>query len=173
VALAIEIVRRAIQKIKEPRFFRTERGYQGALISELRYLLQHTGAQLGNPIVEQEYQKRAREHGLQIRPDIIIHIPYERAVFNSRKEGNFVVIELKLRSSKEAAFNDFEKLERMCEVLGYPIGIFLNIDSNQLYLEEYLQEQERRRQYPRNYLLHEFSVRLERNTPLIQEYGSA
>ena len=168
--LAIEIVRMAIQRINEPRLFQTERGDQGALISELTNLLQQANTWLKNSI-EQEYQKRAREHGLRIRPDIIIHIPYERGMFSSREEGNFIVIELKRRASRRAAFGDFEKLEKICEVLKYPIGMFLNIDSEQLYLAEYLHK--RGREHHRKYFLYEFAVRLAQDTPVVREQSAA
>ena len=48
-------------------------------------------------IVKQEYQKRMKEHGFRIRPNIIIHVPFKNTGFASRHEGNFVVIELKHR----------------------------------------------------------------------------
>jgi hypothetical protein len=69
----------ALSTIKEPRLFKTERGYQGELLAALQSRLQ--GANFsGDPIVEQEYQKRVLPHGIRIRPDLLIHIPFERGV---------------------------------------------------------------------------------------------
>lgn len=89
----LNIIRESLSSIVNPHFFKTERGFQGELNSELRQRL--PSLEIDGAIVEQEYQKRMREHGFRIRPDIIIHIPFEQSELNSRKEGNFVVIELK------------------------------------------------------------------------------
>lgn len=62
----------ALAAVVAPRYFETERGFQGALQSELDRVLPKHQLSAG-AIVEQEYQKRLMFHGLQIRPDIIIH----------------------------------------------------------------------------------------------------
>ena len=69
--------------ITEPRFFATERGFQGELLAELRARL-HEAYFPGDPVVEQEYQKRMREHDIRIRPDLIVHIPFERGLTRVR-----------------------------------------------------------------------------------------
>lgn len=74
------------------------------------------------------------EHRLSLRPDIIVHIPFQRGT-RSRREGNFAVFELKLRAQLKDAQKDFEKLSRICSVLGYPLGIFINIDSEETYFD--------------------------------------
>lgn len=89
----------ALATIREPRFYDTERGYQGEVLAELRSRLVGAGLP-GDPVVEQEYQKTIPQHGLTIRPDIIIHIPFDRGVTGSRREGNFVAVELKRRGSR-------------------------------------------------------------------------
>ncbi len=99
----------ALLTIREPRFFDTERGYQRELLAELRNRLGGAGLP-GDPIVEQEYQKTIPHHGLTIRPDIIFHIPFERGVSDSRREGNFVAVELKRRASRRQAEDAFENL---------------------------------------------------------------
>lgn len=130
LALFIE----ALRMIKEPRFFGTERGYQGELLAELRNRL--GGARLpGDPIVEQEYQKTISLHGLTIRPDIIIHIPFERGVTNSRREGNFVAVELKCRVGRRQAGDAFENLRQIKEALNYPLTVFVNVDSANTHAE--------------------------------------
>lgn len=120
----------ALGNIREPRFFETERGYQGELLVQLAKCLK-TAAFPGDPIVEQEYQKTMPSHGIKIRPDIIIHIPFERGHVESRNQGNFVAIELKRRSTENEARDDFTNLAQMHEVLQYPLTVFINIDSEQ------------------------------------------
>ena len=103
--LILERVRQAIAGITAPRFYETERGYQGALLAELTNTLPDWATP--NAIVEQEYQKRAGAHGINIRPDIVIHEPFNEAIHGSRMEGNFVAVELKLNATAEAAMEDF------------------------------------------------------------------
>lgn len=118
----------ALGAIREPRFYDTERGYQGELLAELRSRI--VGADLpGDPVVEQEYQKTIPQHGLTIRPDIIIHIPFDRGVTGSRREGNFVAVELKHRGNRKQAEDAFENLRQIKEELNYPLTVFVNIDS--------------------------------------------
>lgn len=124
--------RQALTAIDQPRFFETERGFQGELrakleASQLRELLPQ-GA-----ILEQEYQKRLDTHGLKIRPDLIIHEPFDPARHSGRQQGNHAVIELKLRASQKRAEGDFKSLLAMMEVLEYPFGIFINIDSQRTH----------------------------------------
>jgi hypothetical protein len=116
--------------ITEPRLYGTERGYQGELLAQLRPRLRDELWLPGNPIVEQEYQKRAADHGVTIRPDLIVHVPFERRKTRSRRHGNFVAIEIKFRATAKAAEEDFGRLRLMKEKLGYPLTIFLNIDSD-------------------------------------------
>lgn len=127
----LDVLQDSLGSITDPRFFNTERGYQGALVSELSRRLGEIPIGPGNPIVEQEYQKRASEHHITIRPDIIIHIPFEREATPSRSHGNYVAIELNLRANPHEAAEDYENLRQLVEVLNYEIAIFINIDSNQ------------------------------------------
>lgn len=131
----IELFRQSLKAIREPRFFQSERGYQGALIAELRERLREKALFPGDPIVEQEYQKRLKDHGITIRPDLIIHIPYERGFVSEQNQGNFVAIEMKCRATPEQAKDDFNSLKIMKERLGYPITIFLNISSRRTFAE--------------------------------------
>ena len=156
------VIREALGRISERRFFQSERGYQGALSSELKQLLgQNARIWPGNPIFEEEYQRRLRDHGLRIRPDLILHVPFERGTVSDRREGNFVVIELKRRASPQQAFNEFDKLIRICRVLNYPMGVFINIDTDQHYLSRY--------QGDGADLILAFAVKLIHDTPMIRE----
>jgi hypothetical protein len=78
-------------------------------------------------IVEQEYQKRLPDHGIRVRPDIIIHIP--TLVGGNRRLGNFAVFELNLRAGEIEAREDFANLDAVLGALDYPLGVFINIDS--------------------------------------------
>jgi len=51
----------------------------------------------------------------------------------SRREGNFVAIELKRRATKAEALGDFASLQLMHEALAYPLMVFLNIDSDETF----------------------------------------
>jgi hypothetical protein len=113
----------ALSACAHPRFFETERGFQGQLLVELDKPV-HLPPQA---IIEQEYQKRLYIHGLTIRPDIVIHEPYHEGRHVSRATGNIAVIELKLKASADQAAADFESLAAMLKVLRYPFGIFVNI----------------------------------------------
>ena len=86
-------------------------------------------------IIKQEYQKRLMHHGLKIRPDIIIHEPFEAGHHASRSEGNIAVIELKRRADADGATGDFKSLLGMLDALDYPLGIFINIDAAETFYE--------------------------------------
>jgi hypothetical protein len=124
----------ALQSIREERLFQDERGYQGELLQEVGRRLER-GSLPGDPIIQQEYQKRLPLHGIRIRPDIIIHVPFDRGLAESRDEGNFVAIELKRRAAPKAARKAFANLARMKRALKYPLTIFINVDSKQTHFE--------------------------------------
>jgi hypothetical protein len=150
---AIIAVKKALERIKEPRFYRTERGFQGQLAAQLERLLEDSGlAGLERPIVEEEYQKTAGAHGINLRPDIIIHVPYERGVSPSRSHDNFLVVLLKLNANEQKAGDDFKDLEIVCAHLDYPLGVFVNIASSNLWLPKYKVITKG------NFTLHEFST---------------
>jgi hypothetical protein len=121
----------SLTAISTPRFFQTERGYQGALLSQLDRRLQLPDY----AIVEQEYQKQAGLHGVTIRPDIIIHEPFSPGRHGARTEGNLAVMELKLRATPAEALADFENLGLMLNKLSYQLGIFINIDSTSTHVD--------------------------------------
>jgi len=133
----LKIFKDSLRAITDKRYFSTERGYQGQLLIELNKRLEIEPIFPSEVIVEQEYQKVLEKHGITIRPDIIIHIPYEEGIYPNRRTGNFIVIQLKLRASESQAREDFDKLDLMFEKLEYPLGIFLNIDSNKTFFDCY------------------------------------
>src|SRR4051794_7085691 len=69
----------ALQRIQDPTLFADERGYQGELKSRLdrALALEIPEDDFAAPQVREEYQKRADAHGIRLRPDIIIHVPFE------------------------------------------------------------------------------------------------
>lgn len=130
----VQMLTESLASIRESRLLKSERGYQGELLAELKKRL-NSASFPGDPIVEQEYQKRFREHGITIRPDLIVHVPFDRGTTGTRAEGNFVAIELKRRATRDEALGDFQSLEAMCGKLGYPLTIFINIDAPDTYAE--------------------------------------
>ncbi len=109
----LDKLRESIRAITDSRYFATERGYQGQLIAELSRRANIKQNFHDNAILEQEYQKRSGKHGINIRPDIILHIPYEKAMYGNRRSGNFVIIQLKRKASVDKAREDFHKLDLM------------------------------------------------------------
>lgn len=122
----LEAIRESLHAIVEPRFYETERGFQGQLLVELSRRIPECFPD-DRAIIEQEYQKTLERHGLTIRPDIIIHQPFDPAIHETRRDGNFAVIELKLRAGPKKATEDFGNLYSMMTLLHYPIGIFINV----------------------------------------------
>lgn len=82
----ISHISKILTSIKQPRFNETERGFQGEFLALLRETLPEVGLP-GDAIVEQEYQKRIREHGITLRSDISVHIP--APVGGNRRRNNF------------------------------------------------------------------------------------
>ncbi len=129
----------SLKLIQEPRFFETERGFQGQFNTVLQDFLIRRRILPGKYIVEEEYQKTTKHHGSSLRPDIIIHRPS----VNPRK-NNLCVYAFKRRASVTAAQNDFKKLQEMLDKLDYEIAVFINIDSKKHYLGQCLGKQDGR-----------------------------
>lgn len=127
----------AMCRITHPRYYESERGYQGALQVQLHTELAEL--EWEGAIIEQEYQKRIKEHNVNIRPDLIIHVPFDDGIHHSRDEDNFVVFELKLgvSLSKKKALADYESLANMCEALSYPYAVFIIINGDESFLNDY------------------------------------
>jgi len=118
-----------IAQVTSPRFFASERGYGGELARHLGNALEPLGLFQTNAIIEQEAQKSWKKHKTGQRPDIIFHVPAEVSGASVFK-NNFVAWALKVRATKKKAADDFNKLDAMFEKLGYPLGFFINIDSD-------------------------------------------
>jgi hypothetical protein len=97
-----------------------------------------------------------------LRPDIILHIPFDRDVSPTRRYDNFLVILLKLSADQTRANEDFSKLSTICMALDYPIGAFLNVASTNLWLPHFTQKP------AGNFTLYEFAVSLHDGQPQIQ-----
>lgn len=159
----IAILRNALYRIHEPRLFRTERGYQAELLAEIRLVLNEQEEDVTRPFVEAEYPKRLKVHGLRFRPDIIVHIPYERGVSPTRRDDNFLVIMLKRAADKKRADDDFGKLSQLCHVLDYPVGALVNVGTSDLWLPQYVPE------IWGEFSLFEFAVTLSESGPKVGE----
>ena len=123
----LRILREALEAITEPRFFETERGFQGELLAELRATRLPEGRFPGDPVVEQEYQKRMREHGIRIQPGLIVHIPFERDLTRVRRDGNFVAVEIKRDINAVPAA--FENLALIARSLDYTLTVLVMVNS--------------------------------------------
>ena len=125
----------SLRSVKNPRLFRTERGFQGEFSYSLQNILREQGVVDSRCILEMEHQKSVR-HGTQQRPDIILHVPVEVSKTNVTK-NNYAVWALKRNASVRSATEDFEKLNEMFFRLKYSIGFFINIDSGSHHLDNY------------------------------------
>ena len=128
--LFLGLLQQALENIREEQLFNDERGFQGALLQELGRRLPES-VRPEDPMLQQEYQKRLLRHGIRIRLDIIIHVPFERSVAENREEGNFVAMELKRRATNKTAKGAFANLVKMKKALKYPVTSFINIDSDE------------------------------------------
>jgi hypothetical protein len=124
----VAVLQQALESVTEERALQDERRFQGALLQELARRLER-GMLPSDPLIEEEYQKTLPMHGITIRPDIIVHVPFERGLAPRRDQGNFVAIELKRRASAAKATDAFANLAVLRKVLHYPLTIFINIDS--------------------------------------------
>jgi hypothetical protein len=131
----VAVTERALRLVTTPRYLRTERGFQGQLYCALQRLLEDEGLLRKGRILEMEYQKSAR-HGIYQRPDIVLHVPAEDSG-NDVAEGNFAVWALKRRATARRARSDFDRLDEMFDMLCYPIGFFINIDSRENFATQY------------------------------------
>lgn len=152
--IIMEIVTKALREISSPRFFKTERGFQGRFACALYKILDEKRIFPDDAIIEEEYQKRLKYHGTDQRPDLIIHIPFEAGHSHNRWEDNFVVFAFKKNADEDTAKDDFDKLEIMFKELKYPIGFFININRYpNIFLEDYKGNFKNR--------IHEFSNKME------------
>ena len=125
----------ALARIRNPRFYKTERGFQGEFAAVVHQGM-NSQALIGEQfVVEEEYQKR-RIHLTRQRPDLILHLPTEvsGAIPN---QNNIAVWAFKQKAHPGKARRDFENLDVMFDRLNYPIGVFINISSHLHHLNLY------------------------------------
>jgi len=119
--LIIETIIEALKNMDSPRFFKTERGFQGRFACALYERFDAKKIFQDDTIIEEEYQKRPGVHRTKLRPDLIVHIPVESSQASTRKENNFVVFEFKKQAKK--IFAQFSRItlydngeEHQCQV---------------------------------------------------------
>ena len=130
----LNIIAAALTSVTDPHYYEDERGFQGEFYAQLRLRLRDTALPEG-ALLREEYQKRLAEHGLRIRPDIILHEPFDSGRHRGREEGNHAVMELKRRATPSTATDAFTNLVAMIDALNYPLGVFINIDSPRTWAE--------------------------------------
>lgn len=124
-----------LARVISPRFFVSERGYAAALSCHIIRGIEDGGLMTNGRIVELEYQK-SRRHQTDQRPDIIFHVPTEYSG-TAPTTNNYAVWALKCRADDEDAADDFQKLDQMFELLHYPLGFFINVNSQSDKLDVY------------------------------------
>lgn len=130
----LNIIAAALTSVTDPHYYEDERGFQGELYAQLRLRLRDMALPEG-ALLREEYQKRLAEHGLRIRPDIILHEPFDPGRHRVRDEGNHAVMELKRRATPGTAADALKNLVAMIDALNYPLGVFINIDSPKTWAE--------------------------------------
>lgn len=130
----LDVIAAALASVTDPHYYEDERGFQGEFYAQLRLRLRDMVLPEG-ALLREEYQKRLAEHGLRIRPDIILHEPFDPARHRGRDEGNHAVMELKRRATPGTAADAFTNLVAMIDALHYPLGVFINIDSPKTWAE--------------------------------------
>jgi len=135
--LIIQMVLTSLYEISSPRFFNTERGFQGRFLISFNKQLEERKIFPEGTIIEEEYQKSNKLHGIKQRPDLLVHIPIESSTSSNRKENNFIAFEFKLNGNKVKVLKDFDKLDEMIIKLHYNYGIFININSLNSFLADY------------------------------------
>ena len=130
----LNVIAAALTSVTDRHYYEDERGFQGEFYAQLRLRLRDMALPEG-VLLREEYQKRLAEHGLRIRPDIILHEPFDPGRHRGRDEGNHAVMELKRRATPGAAANAFTNLVSMMDALNYPLGVFINIDSPKTWTE--------------------------------------
>lgn len=129
----LSVIEEALGSVTASHYYEDERGFQGEFYAQLRMRLRDMA--LEGVLLREEYQKMFAEHGLRIRPDIILHEPFDPSRHTGRDEGNHAVMELKRRATPGTAAEAFTNLVAMIDALNYPLGVFINIDSPKTWAE--------------------------------------
>lgn len=148
----LALIQDAIRSIRNPHVFELAQSYRGELLAEIRRRLPEAGLP-GDALVQQEYQRRLVDHGVNVRPDIIIHVPMR--IGADRRLVNFAVLEMDRSAGPKAAQEDFDDLDLAMAFLQYPLAVFLNVASTQTQASHY--------QGPFRDCLHCFAVRFAAN----------
>ncbi len=130
----LNVIAESLTSVTDPHYYEDERGFQGEFYAQLRLRLRGIALPEG-ALLREEYQKRLAEHGLRIRPDIILHEPFDPGRHRGRDEGNHAVMELKRHATPGTAADAFTNLVAMIDTLNYPLGVFINIDSSRTWAE--------------------------------------
>ena len=112
----LTVITGALTSVTDPHYYEDERGFQGEFYAQLRMRMGKIALPQG-ALLREEYQKRLEEHGLRIRPDIILHEPFDPARHRGRDEGNHAVMELKRRATSGTAADAFTNLVAMIDAL--------------------------------------------------------
>lgn len=83
----VNLIETALASVTDPHYYEDERGFQGELYAHLRQQLRDMALPDG-ALLREEYQNRLATHGLQIRPDIILHEPFDPDRHPKRDSGN-------------------------------------------------------------------------------------
>lgn len=126
----LQAIHESMIGIAHPRHFANEHAYQAQLFHEMLARLEVRFQRRGL-MLEPEHQKTHDAHGLRVRPDLVLHEPFDPARHANRREGNVAVFELKRVASRQEAIGDFESLASMVEQLNYQLAVFINIGSAQ------------------------------------------
>lgn len=84
--------------VKAPHYYEDERGFQGEFHAQLHHRLRDMALPEG-AMLREEYQRKLSQHRLRIRPDIILHEPFNPKRHRDRDDGNHAVMELKRRAT--------------------------------------------------------------------------
>jgi len=111
-----------LKKIFNPRFYNTERGFQGEFSSNIKAAM--ISCADNDYVLEEEYQKKYTIYNTKQRPDLIFHKP----AIDSDVTKNNIYVWLFKRNAKIADIkNDFTKFIELKNILKYRSGIFVNI----------------------------------------------
>lgn len=124
----------SLTAVNVPHYYEDERGFQGEFYAQLHHRLRDIVLPEG-AMLREEYQKKLGQHRLNIRPDIILHEPFDPLRHRGRDEGNHAVIELKRRATRNTANDAFASLIAMIDTLNYPLGVFINVNSSKTWAE--------------------------------------
>lgn len=132
--LLLNAIVASLSSVIAPHYYEDERGFQGELYAQLQNRLRDMVLPEG-AMLREEYQKKLGQHRLKIRPDIILHEPFNPNRHRGRDDGNHAVMELKRRATQRTADDAFESLIAMIATLNYGLGVFINVDSSRTWAE--------------------------------------